>query len=221
MRPRRPSAALLVALLALFVALGGPAQAARLVTGGQVKDHSLQAKDLSRKAVRSLRKTPASSVNTRALRNGAVSNAKLANGAVTAAKLAPATIGGTQLAPGAVGNAQVGDGAITGAKIADATLDSRDVARFSGRFRVTIPGVPRDKCWSAEPVGLAPEAAGADISGDLVLVTPDASWPEDELAFTVRNSARRDRFVLAACNTTQTDVPVTEVGFRYAVIDLP
>src|SRR3954447_4302435 len=123
MRSRRPSAALAVALLALFVALGGPAQAARLITGGQVKDHSLQAKDLSRKAVRSLRKTPANSVTTRALRNSAVSNAKLANGAVTAAKVAPATIGGAQLAPSAVGNAQVGDGAITGAKIADATLD--------------------------------------------------------------------------------------------------
>lgn len=221
MRPRRPSAALVVALIALFVALGGPAEAARLITGKQVKDHSLQTKDLSRKAVKSLRRTPASSVAEKALENGAVTNPKLRDGAVTAVKIAPGNIGPAQLAPGAVGPRELRDATVNGAKIADGTLDSRDIARFSGRFRVKIDGVKAHQCWSREPVGLAPEAAKADISGDLVLVTPDASWPETELAFTVRNSNRAERFVLAACNITDVDVPATEVGFRYAVIDLP
>jgi hypothetical protein len=112
---------------------------------------------------------------------------------------------------------------VTGAKVADGTLDSRDIARFSGRFRTTIGmgQIKPGECWSGEPVGLAPEVAKADISGDLVLVTPDASWPETKLAFTVRNSANTSRFVLAACNTTSASVPSTEVGFRYAVIDIP
>jgi hypothetical protein len=110
---------------------------------------------------------------------------------------------------------------VTGAKIADGTLDSRDIARFSGRFRTTVGPVAAGKCWSGEPVGLAPEAAKADISGDLVLVTPDASWPEDRLAFTVRGSANPSRFVLAACNVTTSSVPATEIGFRYVVLDLP
>src|SRR3712207_8505165 len=51
----------------------------------------------------------------------------------------------------------------------------------------------RSRCWSGEPVGLAPEQAGADIAGDLVLVTPDEAWREDKLAFTVRTSSRRGR----------------------------
>lgn len=231
MRPRRPSAALVVALIALFVALGGPAEAARLITGKQVKDHSLKTKDLSRKAVKSLRRTPRSSVGERQLQSGAVTNARLRDGAVTAIKIAPGNVGPTQLAPGAVGprelragavgNAHLGDAAVTGAKVADGTLDSRDIARFSGRFRVTVPAVAAHACWSGEPVGLAPEASKADISGDLVLVTPDASWPQDKLAFTVRGSANTSRFVLAGCNVTSTATAPAEIGFRYVVLDIP
>jgi hypothetical protein len=228
----RSSAALVVALIALFVALGGPAEAQRLLTGGDVKNRSLQTKDLSRKAVKQLRTTPNGSVRTRKLANGAVTAVKLADSSVSPSKLVPGAVGSAQLAPGAVGGrelragaagpVQIADGAISGAKVADGSLDSRDVARFSGRFRVTVPVVPERRCWSGEPVGLAPEQADADISGDLVLVTPDASWPEDRLSFTVRNSANRSRFVLAGCNATASGpTPEVEVGFRYAVIDLP
>ena len=86
---------------------------------------------------------------------------------------------------------------------------------------MSVPAVAKDTCWSGEPVGLAPEQAGADISGDLVLVTPDSSWPERALAFTVRSSANRSRFVLAGCNATAAPTAEIDVGFRYAVIDLP
>jgi hypothetical protein len=228
---RRPSAALVVALLALFVAVGGPAEAARLIGSKQVANRSLKTEDLSRKAVKTLQSTPRRSVGERALADGGVTTPKLRDGAVTAVKIAPATVGGAQLAAGAVGprelragaagQAQIADGAVSGAKVADGSLDSRDVARFSGRFRVTVPAVLSKTCWSGEPVGLAPEQAGADIGGDLVLVTPDSSWPERELAFTVRSSANRSRFVLAGCNVTGGTSTEVEVGFRYAVIDLP
>ena len=228
---RRPSAALVVALLALFVAAGGPAEAARLIGSKQVKNRSLKTEDLSRKAVKTLQRTPPLSVGERQLADAGVTAPKLGDGAVTAVKIAPATIGGSQLAAGAVGprelragavgGAQLADGTVNGAKLADGTLDSRDVARFSGRFRVTVPSVAHQDCWSGEPVGLAPEQAGADISGDLVLVTPDSAWPERQLAFTVRSSANRSRFVLAGCNPTGMPTDETEVGFRYVVIDLP
>jgi hypothetical protein len=66
---RSPSPALVVALVALFVALGGPAQAARLITGKQIKNHTVTAKDLTRGTVRSLRKTPAGSITTTQVRD--------------------------------------------------------------------------------------------------------------------------------------------------------
>jgi len=228
---RRPSAALVIALLALFVAVGGPAEAARLIGSKQVANRSLKTEDLSRKAVRKLQRTPRRSVGERALADAGVTTPKLRDGAVTSVKVAPAAIGGTQLAPGAVGArelragavgpAHLADGAVSGSKVADGTLDSRDVARYSGRFRVTVPPVASQDCWSGEPVGLAPEQAGADISADLVLATPDSAWPERQLSFTVRSSANRSRFVLAGCNPTGMPTGEVEVGFRYVVIDLP
>jgi len=221
MRPRRPSAALLIALLALFVALGGPAEAARLITGKQVKDHSLQAKDLSRRAVKQLQKTPRAAVGTPELRDGAVTTVKVAPASIGSDRLAPGAVGSRELRAGSTGTAQLADGSVTGAKIADGTLDTRDFTRFAGRFRVTVPKVNPRECWSGEPVGLAPETSNADISTDLVLVTPDASWPETSLAFTVRGSANKSRFVLAGCNVTSTATTDTEVGFRYVVLDIP
>jgi len=221
LRPRRPSAALVVALLALFVAVGGPAEAARLIGTKDVKNRSLKTEDLSKKAVRTLRATPPNSIGTQQLRDGAITPVKLAPAAIGSAQLAPGAVGTRELRAGAAGSAQIADGAVTGAKVADGSLDSRDIARFAGRFRVSVPAVAARECWSGEPVGLAPETAGADLTGDLVLVTPDASWPERSLAFTVRGSAIRSRFVLAGCNVTGTATAPVEVGFRYLVIDLP
>jgi hypothetical protein len=234
-RRLRPSPAMLVALLALFIALGGPAQASRLLTGKDIKNRSLSTKDLSKKAVRTLQATPRGSVKERQLANGAVTSGKILNGAVTTGKIAPGSIDSIRLTPnaigprelmsGAVGSPQLADSSVTGAKVADSSLDARDTTRFWGRFRVAASDVGTigpHSCKSREPVALEPENKGADISGDLVLVTPDASWP-DKLAFTVRNSVDVRRFVLSACNPTDEAVtwPEGGVGFRYAVIDLP
>jgi hypothetical protein len=203
---RRPSFATVIALLALFVALGGPAEAQRLLRKGSVssvsiKDRSVKLRDLNRKTVRQLQST----------RNNSITEAKLANGSVTPGKLAP----------GAVGSAAIADGSVVGADIANGSLTAAQLGRFWGRFRIEVPDVPAGLCWSGEPAGLTPELAGVDISQDVVLVTPDSRWPEDRLAFTVRTSANPTRFVLAGCNRTATPVPHFEVGFRYVIIDLP
>jgi hypothetical protein len=209
---RRPSFASVVALLALFVALGGPAEAQRLLAKGSVtslsvKNRSLKLHDLSRKTVRKLRET----------RNNSITEAKLANGSVTAGKLAP----------GAVGTAAIADGSILGADIANGALSAAQLGRFWGRFRATIGPIPIGKCWSGEPAGLAPELAGAAISDDLVLVMPDDRWIERRVTFTVRASSDPRRFVLAACNVGSpidaepAGLTQHEVGFSYVIIDLP
>ena len=211
MTVRRPSLATVIALVALFVALGGPAEAARLIGSAQIKDRSIKERDINRRAVKSL-KTP---------RNGSVTASKLAAGAVGSAAVADRSIGMVDLAPGSVGASEIRASSIDTSDVADGSLDARDIGRFYGRFRVNVPHIAPDSCWAAEPAGLAPEQAGADISQDLVLVTPDSFWPSDRLAFTVRNSGDHRRFVLSGCNRTTTGVPAFDVGFRYLVIDLP
>ena len=92
---------MVVALIALFVALGGPAQAKRVIDGAsirrgtittkQIKNGSVAKADLSKAAVRSLTATPASSVRS----------AQIVDGQVLAPDLGAGSVGQAQLAPGA------------------------------------------------------------------------------------------------------------------------
>ena len=225
---RRPSPAMLVALLALFVALGGPAQARRLVNGAdikkgtvrstQIKDRTIALRDINPTVVRMLERTPGNSITEGMLVNGAVTANKLGGFSVTAGKLS----GGAVLA------ASIADGAVTGAKIADGSLTTADVARFSGRFRVVqqdLGTIGAHACWRGEPQGLAPERAAADISGDALLVTPLGTTWDDKLMLTARTSgaAQPSRFVLMICNSTDDPIatPATGITFSYVVFDVP
>jgi hypothetical protein len=222
---RRPSAALIIALLALFVALGGPAGAAGLlngkllrkgsVTSKAIKNRSLTTRDISRRSVRALQ-TP---------RKGSITGAQLATGAVGPAAIARGGVLAGNLATGSVGSLQVANGSLTTA----------DLARWSGRFSVDIPPIPAGQCWTREPVLAALDAARANIQGDVVEVTPDARWPRVKdagrdyaLSLTVYTSSAPSRFVLSVCNPgNRTGVAgnlpaaTTRVGFSYAVLNVP
>ncbi|HEY7077039.1 MAG TPA: hypothetical protein VH418_16795 [Solirubrobacteraceae bacterium] len=206
---RRPSFASVVALLALFIALGGPAEAAKVVkrvTSRDVKDHSLKVRDLSRGAVKQLQ-TPR-------------------NGSVTAAKLAPDAVTSGAIADRSINAGDIAINSLSGTQIADGSLNAREIARFYGRFQLSdpIPALNHGQCWSGVPAGLAPEQADADISRDVVLVTPDASWQQDQLSLTVKvesTQARRGRFVLAACNAGTGTTTAFKPSFSYAIIGLP
>ena len=225
---RRPSVPTAISLVALFVALGGPAKAARLINGreiargtirsAQIRDHSLATRDLSRSAVRFLRSTPDASVTEAKIANEAVTTAKLGASAVTGAKLAAGAVGTLALAPGAVTAPKLAGGSVGGDQVADGSLSTDDVARFSGRFRVPgIPTIPGGSCWSGQ---VQPQEIpdNADISQDLVLVTPGSSFDEKRLVFSYRNSSEPAHFVLALCNVTGGAFAPGDIAFRYAVL---
>jgi hypothetical protein len=221
---RRPSFATAIALLALFVALGGPAQAEHFIDGklrrgavgsAEVKDHSLKTRDLTKKTVRQLR-TP---------RANSVTQVKIANGAITPGKLAPGAVGSTAIADRSVTAADLAANSVTGAQIANGSLDASDLGRFSGRFRLASAiVVPHGTCWSGVPTNLPPEQAKVDISQDLILVTPDSSWPEQTLTFMVKAeppTPKPGRFTLAACNPTNADSVSFTPSFSYVIVHVP
>jgi hypothetical protein len=219
---------MLVALLALFVALGGPAQAKHLINGKdirrgtvsskQLKDRSIAVRDLSPDTVRTLQSTADGSITPSKVVPGAIGGLAIADGSVAAA----------DIADGAVGAGKLAENAVTGAKIADGTLTTADIARFSGAFRILaedLGTIKAHECWSREPRGLAPELAGADISQDALLVVPRASYNAQTFSFNYRTNAAdsgaASRFVLTLCNRTDTDVSPPSIGFSYIVFDLP
>jgi len=225
LRVRRPSAALLIALLALFVALGGPAQARKLINGAdirkgtvrsaQIRDRSLTERDLSSAAVRALQTTPDGSITANKFAPGVFGGGLIADGTITA----------VDIADGAVGAGKLADNSVTGAKIADGTLNTSDIARFSGAFRIVtedLGTIQPHSCWARSPRGLAPEQAGADISQDALLVHPRATFNENVLSFSYRTSGAESpsRFVLALCNVTDTAYTPPSIGFSYVVFDL-
>jgi hypothetical protein len=202
---RRPSPALVVALVALFVALGGPAGAASLISGSQIKknsittrqikNHSLSTKDLSRRAVRSLRITP----------TGSVTQSKLANGAVTSAKIAGAAITGAKIAANSIGPIQIANGSLTTA----------DVARFSGRFSVRLPAIPKGSCWAGVPQGVLP--ANSNINEDVVALTPESTnWDPLRLQASL-SIFDGGHFSLHVCNVLTEDSATTPVAHPQTV----
>lgn len=238
---RRPSPGTVIALLALFVALGGPAEARRLLsgksiktgslTGKQVKNRSLSIIDLSRGTVRRLTANRAGSVGTAAIADRAVTGQKLAPFAVGSVELADAAVNGSKLARGAVGSEQVGDdslqgsdlaaGSVGGDEVDDGRLTARDVASFVGTVTIDFGPVNVDECGFADKdvTAVAATTPPRSVADDAVVVTPPAQFPDDTMVLSAAPvSATKIRVrVCNAFGSGQVDLP--SLTFRYISFD--
>jgi hypothetical protein len=175
---------MVIALVALFVALGGPAEAKRLVDGKLLKKGSVTSRaikngtiakaDLTKTAVRSLTTTPANSVRSANIVDGQVLAPDLGAGAVTAAALASGSITASKLAPGSIG----------GGSVANGSLQTLDIGSFTGAVQIDfdkfVPSIDSslDRHCQAASAPAAPAGGQPNISDDVVLVSPPSSWPE-------------------------------------------
>jgi hypothetical protein len=254
LKGRRPSASMVVALLALFIALDGPATAARLINGSSIKPNSITNKqikngtigkqDLSRSAIQYLRTTPAKSVGSTQLRDGAVGsraiagkavdaakisdgavgNTQLAGKSVDAAKLADGSVGSTQLAADAVTSSKVAAGAIGAEAIADGSLQTRDLGDFYGTVSIDFDPFAENTCqvstFTPVPSNGSPTT---QISDDVVSVSPSTSgWP-DPIVVTA-NPGAGTTIRIVACRVgsdggATIDPPRTT--FQYVAFDTP
>ena len=227
----RPSPTAVVALAALFVALGGPAQAARLIDGKdikkgtvgskQVKDRSLKGRDLSKGAVRALTATPDGSivgaklaenaVTTRAIAPGSVLTGSVGDNSLTAADLASSSVGTEEVADNAVGQTEIRNNGVGASEIADQSIDggeiidggllAHDVGRFAGSLIVNFSALASGECQAAAATGTPADIANTDISNDLVVVAAGDSWPI-RLTYGVAGASVPDQFLVYACNPT-------------------
>jgi hypothetical protein len=170
---------MVVALIALFVALGGPAQAKRVVDGGsirrgsitskQIKNGSVAKADLSKTAVRSLTAIPASSVRS----------AQIADGQVLAPDLGLGSVGQAQLAPGAVTASKLATDSIGGASVANGSLQTVDIGSFAGSVNVDFGPFndTTNRCQVVETPAL-PAGGNPNLADDVVAVSPPAGWSD-------------------------------------------
>jgi hypothetical protein len=240
-RVRRPSGPLLVALLALFVALGGPAQAERLINGAkikrnsvgskQIKDRSVRGRDLAPATVRALRATPDRSITGAKLGDGAVTTRALAPGSVQTGSVGDNTLGAADLATNSVGTDEIADNAvgqseirgngvaaseiadnsIDGGEIIDGGLSVRDVARQVGTLRWTPKRLASKECEIQRVPVTGP------IAGDFVLISPITPWPHD-LVYTVNGTYSDADFKVSACNHGSATIESAEYLFNYAIV---
>lgn len=147
------------------------AQAARLITGKDVKDSSLTGADvkdssLTGKDVKggSLDGTDLSdgSVTGGDVADGGITGADLADGGVTSADLADGTVTGTDVSDGSVTGADVTNGTIGGADITDGSLGGTDLTDGS------VTGADVDESTLAAVASansLSPLPSGETMSG--------------------------------------------------------
>lgn len=179
-----------IACIALFVALGGAAVAAKMT----VAKNSVKTKSIANGAV-----------TTAKLRNGAVATSKLRNESVIGAKIAVETIGSGQLAKGSVRSAQLGGGVVTEGKLKNAAVSEgklKDGAVTSGKLASSFLGQlvrnvtyvnaatsedsEESKTITAEcPGGKLAIAGGARLGGELKSVALTGTSP-----FSAANGAR-------------------------------
>jgi hypothetical protein len=220
---------MVVALIALFIALGGPAQAKRVINGKllgkntvtsrAVKNGSLAKADLSKAAVKSLERTPSNSVRSTSIVDGQVLAPDIGAGAVTGSALAAGSVTSSKLAADSIGRSSVANG----------SLQTLDIGSFTGGVQIDFdqftpdpdPNVDRH-CQAAS----APAAAiggQPDISDDVIAVTPPSSWPETIVVMGKPGSNNTIRIV--ACWTgVGTGTPVPDPGptvFHYVTFDSP
>src|SRR5215207_10885512 len=146
-----------IALIALFIALGGVGYAATKIGTNQLKNSAVTNKKLAN-----------NSVTTRKIRAGAVRNGDLGNNSISTQKIQPGSIITSDLAAGSVLNGNLGNLAVTGAKIANETIGTQKLENGSvasdkigtgaviasklGANSVTTPAIAPDSVTAAQIV---------------------------------------------------------------------
>jgi hypothetical protein len=213
---------MVVALIALFIALGGPAQAKKVidgkllkrnsVTGQVIKNGSIAKADLSKAAVKSLERTPADSVRSASIVDGQVLAPDIGAGAVT----------GTALAAGSVTSSKLAADSIGGGSVANGSLQTVDIGSFAGAVSVDsfLPFTTGAPC-QAFPAAATPTGGQPNIADDVIVVTPPSSWPETVSVTAKPGSGNTIRII--ACWVDPLGTPPTPgpTIFRYVTFDNP
>ena len=121
----RPSPALVISIIALFVSIGGVGYAASKIGTNDIKNQAVTKPKIAKKAVETGRLDD-QAVTERTIRDLAVTTGKLADGAVTTTKLGPSAVTTDKISDGQVRSPDLGP--ITEVSVNSATVANGDTA---------------------------------------------------------------------------------------------
>lgn len=157
----RPSPAMVVAMIALFVSLGGVGVAATKIGTKNLRNGAVTSAKLHNGAVSGVK-----------IRNGAVKRGKIAKGAINRIKIAADAVGPAELADGSVQTTKLADGAVTIGKLADASVSTA---------KLDLNAVTTEKiaAGSVTTGRLADGAVRASALGPVVEHTSETTVPDN------------------------------------------
>jgi hypothetical protein len=126
MRTRLLAALVVILTAALLTTTPMVAEAAKLITGKNIKDSSVTGKDIKDRSLSGSDVKDTSLTGTD-LQDGSVSGGDVADSSVTGADVLGGSLDGSDLKDGSVDSADLKDGSIAGGKIADNGLTGADV----------------------------------------------------------------------------------------------
>jgi hypothetical protein len=214
-----------IALISLFIALGGVGYAATKIGTKQIRNAAVTNKKLAN-----------NSVTTRKIRAGAVANSDLANNSVSTQKIRPGAIITSDLAAGSVLNGNLGNLAVTGAKIANETIGTQKiengaiasdkigtgavVASKLGANAVTSPAIAPDSITAAQIVNGQVVEGNGTLSSNSVTLT-DGQANVTLLSFAglgvLQGSCTAGAATLGFVNTAGTTINVANWGVEGGV----
>jgi len=157
-----------VALLALVVALSTSATAAFVVTGAQIKDKSITAKDLKKGAVKSLQ-VKNRSLKGKDLKKGTVTGKEIKDHSITGSDVKAGSITSTEIKDGSVSSSDIQNGTITESKFSE-TLVKVLTSGAAGFEVVSATSAP-----ASLPL-LAPVSVSATCPAGKVAISANAYW---------------------------------------------
>jgi hypothetical protein len=152
-------------LLALFIALGGPAWAASMIDGARIKPSSVTGKQVRNSSLTGS-DVRSSSLTGSDVRDGSIDGRDVKDGSLTGGDVRDGSIGAGDLAPGAIPTVQsssILDGSITTAKFADSAI--APLARALPALRTEQNATSPNVIGGAGGNGVTSGTAGASLLG--------------------------------------------------------
>jgi hypothetical protein len=127
---RKPSLPTVIASLALFVALGGPARAAKLISGAKLKPNSVTSSKIRNKTLTSADISSATLASLKR-RSDTVTSATIADGSIALADMSAGSVTGNQVVDRSLSAIDLATDTITGAELANGAIGNTELASKS------------------------------------------------------------------------------------------